>query len=325
MTGTHGEARSSPRRFDLGPRWHRLHGFARPTMRLADDVRKAVIYIGHGDGDAFRSCGTAFLIHHDQAAYLVTAQHVAHGVGNDPYEIRFNRIDGEAVTITVDPTEDTQGWFPWFTHEDATVDLAIMPFNIDLKAPRFDYLYITSDMALTDEWTRREDMGVGMFCYAVGLFRLVQGRKRNLPVVHTGHVALMPSADERIPTEDWRQRGETIEVEGYLVEITNLEGLSGAPVFIRPEMEIREVPFDDGMKRDAQLPQASLFLLGVWTGSWTGPPEPGLDRSPKTRVPVGMGIVVPAARLIELLEAPEVIAHRERWKKAMDDGTAKLD
>ncbi|HEY5722241.1 MAG TPA: hypothetical protein VIT45_07950 [Allosphingosinicella sp.] len=295
-------------------------------MRLADDVRRAVVYLGHGHGEHFVSRGTAFLLHHDEASYLVTAQHVAGKLGDAPFEIRINSKGGEAITITWDSEQDVHGWFPWFTHEDPTVDLAIMPFNIDLKTPGFDYLYLSSEMALDEKWAKSEDIGCGMFCYAVGLFHLMQGQKRNLPVVHTGHVALMPSKDELIPVRDWKNPADIVQVEGYLVEITNLAGLSGAPVFIRPEAEIHKIPFDrDGMMRDVVMPQATLFLLGVWQGSWTGPPDPAMAGRTKLTVPVGMGIVVPAERLSELLDAPEVVAARDHWKKAMDDGTAKMD
>jgi hypothetical protein len=74
-------------------------------------------------------------------------------------------------------------------------------------------------------------IGIGELTYTIGLFRLMSGAMRNLPVVHFGSIAMVP--DERIPVQDWRDRNKTFEVEGYLVETQGLEGLSGSPVFVR--------------------------------------------------------------------------------------------
>lgn len=296
------------RRFDLGPRKHLLRSFARPTMRLADDVRQSVVFIGHGSKTEFKSCGTAFLMRHHGtgAEYLVTARHIAEGLDDDPFSIRINRKDG-AVTIRHDPAlENGDGKFSWIAHTDPAVDLAVMPFNIDLKSAGCDHLFLMSEMAISEEWRLRENIGCGQFCYAVGLFARHQGRMRNLPVVHTGHIALMPSADEPVLVKS-RDRRE-LETVAYLVELSNLSGLSGAPVFVRPDLEIGNITCRDNMLRDALIPQASLFLLGIWQGSWEEPDESG------GRVPVGMGVVTPAERLIEILESDAAVQAREHWQ-----------
>jgi hypothetical protein len=74
------------------------------------------------------------------------------------------------------------------------------------------------------------DVGIGDIAYVVGLFNPVKGKKVNLPLVHTGHIAMLPK-DERIPVVD-RNRRER-EIEGYLVQAHVLDGASGAPIFAR--------------------------------------------------------------------------------------------
>lgn len=81
------------------------------------------------------------------------------------------------------------------------------------------------------------NIGVGNFTYTIGLFRLLSGEKRNLPVCHFGTIAMLPG-DERIPVTDWTDPDgrRRILVEGYLVKSQSLNGLSGSPVFVRPEI-----------------------------------------------------------------------------------------
>src|SRR6185437_1865569 len=77
-------------------------------------------------------------------------------------------------------------------------------------------------------------VGMGDFCYTIGLFRLLSGRKQNLPVVHFGTIArpIFDRDEEPVPIKDWRDPTgrSTILTNAYLVESQSLSGLSGAPV-----------------------------------------------------------------------------------------------
>ena len=77
-----------------------------------------------------------------------------------------------------------------------------------------------------------EEVEVDDLCYTVGLWRVLEGKERNLPIVHTGHLARL-AGEERIPIKDPRQPDGVVLAHGYLVEAQTLSGLSGAPVFIR--------------------------------------------------------------------------------------------
>jgi hypothetical protein len=54
-------------------------------------------------------------------------------------------------------------------------------------------------------------LGVGDFTYTIGLFRLMSGERRNLPIVHFGTVAMVPG-DEKIPVRDWRDKTKRLKV-----------------------------------------------------------------------------------------------------------------
>ena len=105
-----------------------------------------------------------------------------------------------------------------------------MPFDYNLAALGCNVLYIPPDMLVDSNTLRALRIGIGDICYAVGLFRLMAGSRRNLPVIHTGRIALIPE-DERIPVQDWlNPNGPRKHIEGYLVKLQNLKGLSGSPV-----------------------------------------------------------------------------------------------
>jgi hypothetical protein len=154
-----------------------------------------------------------------------------------------------------------------------------------------------------------KDIGPGDLIYIVGLFRLIAGQEKNLPFVHTGHLALIPGS-EKVPIYD-RASQQTILSEVYLVEAQTLDGLSGSPVFVRRGIKVQPI------EETGAWPQAyaAVFLLGVYTGAWDGKPGEILaaDRTIRGefRVPVGVGTVTPAHKILEVLELPEVAAIRD--------------
>lgn len=309
----------------------RLRTYPRP-MRIDDRVKKSVVFFGYPDGapgrGGIRCIGTGFLMAYHRVSYLVTNAHVSRVLGADPFLIRVNRSDGTAENLLVDRAE-------WCDHPDATVDVSITPFFIDIL--KYDCVYLDLGK-MTPERFAVHNIGAGNFTYTVGLFRLLSGEKRNLPVVHTGHIAMMPG-DERIPVRDWTdpKKQKTVLVEGYLVEAQTLSGLSGSPVFVRPEIIIdmaaslrpnQDVP-EHIAKSKALIvgPLDSFMLLGVWQGAWEAKPEEALaaEIGKEVRVSVGMGVVVPYQKIMEVLDLPNVKKHREAVIAGERPHAAELD
>ena len=81
-------------------------------MRLADDARRCVVYIGlEGQAGSFEAAATAFFIKHDGFPYLVTAKHATKPFEYAPFDIRFNLKTGEGTPSHVDNVN-------WFFHPD---------------------------------------------------------------------------------------------------------------------------------------------------------------------------------------------------------------
>ena len=211
----------------------------------------------------------------------------------------------------------------WFYHPDPSVDLALRPIFIDPK-DGYNSIYLGGEsLELTKEDLNKDGIGVGDFTYTIGLFRLMSGEKRNLPTCHFGTIALFPE-DERIPVIDWTDANRTrrISVEGFLVESQSLDGLSGSPVFVRPQtildptktlgLDRRDWRPREG--RSVLWPRVQLRLLGLWSGSWDAPPDEiraaQIGGRGSVKVPLGMGVVVPCYKIVELLELPNVKENR---------------
>jgi hypothetical protein len=258
------------------------------------------MFLGQVAGGKFEAAGTAFFLMHDNMPYLVTARHVAEQLGDDPFWFRVNSMEGDALNCHADPHEWAEHEIQWFFHGDSNIDVAALPFGINLNKAGADYVVLS-----TAEIINPAAIDTGDICSVIGLFSLHQGAGRITPIVHTGNIAMMPDPQEPIPTEGF---GRKWEIEGYLVEISNLQGLSGSPVMVRPTVAL-QVNKDGTQHITAGA--GRVYLLGVWQGSWEG--QSGIGGVRQARVPVGMGIVTPIEKLIEILDSPSCVANRQRW------------
>lgn len=287
------------------------------TMRIADDLRKSVVFFGYSDPSkptGITCVGTGFLLLYKNAPYLVTARHLSHQLGNDPFLLRVNKKDGTAENIHADGVE-------WFEHTDPVVDVAVVHFFAP-STGQIDAVYLDGDeMLASGDVLARENIGVGNCTYTIGLFRLLTGQKRNLPVCHMGSIALLPD-DERIPVVDWTDpnpivsQRRRIHVEAYLIEAQSMGGLSGSPVFVRSEISLDlKGLIRHGENRSPPMicvGRSQVRLLGLWQGAWeASPDEVRAAQSNANVVPVGMGVVVPSTKIIELLERDDVKKRRE--------------
>lgn len=277
------------------------------TVRVSEDARKCTVFLGYEEVTQtrpapFSPVGTGFLVHTGDGGrhgiYLVTAAHVAKKISTDPFDIRHNERNGGGRTDHIDAPV-------WHYHSMASVDIAIMHYDPPYWAdctmfPVWDFV--------DDERLKYYDVGPGDAAYIAGLFHFHSGKSRNLVVVHNGNIALMPT-DEKIPTED----GD--EVEGYLVESQALQGASGSPVYLRPTLEFQA---DARFKKDAGASLAYAegrdYLLGVWIAAWPAKLGNAIaaahGRPTNIWAPVGMGIVIPAKRVCELLLHPDRMQER---------------
>lgn len=267
-------------------------------VALNKDLRKCVAFVGdmtpRDDGaEEFSAGGAAFFVGYDGVCYLVTARHVAEALP-PLFSLRATNNKNEDVLLNGCDAK-------WFYHPDPNVDVAIV-----VGIPK-DVPAIPPELIMNEEKIREKNICLGDEAYIIGLYRLLKQEKKNVPVVHSGNISLMPG-EARIPQRD-RTNNKLIHVDGFLIEAQTLEGLSGSPVFARHAWAWRQGDETAFMFSDP-------YLIGLWSGAWDAPPGSvlSLERPEAKRVPVGMGIAVSSQRLFELLEHDEVVAHRIRRK-----------
>lgn len=286
-------------------------------VRIGENARRSVIFFGVPDHDGgIKYAGTGFLCAQSEDGlhfrYLVTARHVAkalEGYAGTGFFIRANKqVGGGAQEISIDHIE-------WSYHPDETVDLAATPFGFPPMT--FDHIFYDLDNNVFD-YRIPLQVVCGDAVSLVGLFRLHYGKQRNVPIVHSGHVATLPDPNEMVPVRD-RITKKINACEVYLVEAQTLEGLSGSPVFTHAPVELTSIDVADQPEKMHPKAFGPVRLLGIYTGAWDG--EPGTilasDRSlsGSLRVPVGVGTVVPGTKLLELLrDDPKMKILRENSK-----------
>jgi Trypsin-like peptidase domain len=274
-------------------------------VRLADDYRHSVVFLGWPEdatSNRLKPIGTGFFVDMDYGRYIVTAGHVADDfkahrddLDTIPFGIRLNDRDGNGRVDRIDSAQFQ--YHPQYPN----VDVAIMEYEPPEWA---EVAVVPTDVFLSDIKMESKDIGTGDIAYVVGLFWLMSGKQRNLPIVHTGHVAGFP-AGELIPIKD------SAPVLGYLVEANAIKGASGSPVFVRRTLVGEAKQIKDGATVSTWH-HGAAFLLGVWVAAWNERAQIGAIGQ---EIPRGIGIVTPAVYILEVLHLPELRGRREQRRE----------
>jgi hypothetical protein len=329
-------------------------------VRVADDLRKATVFLGYAETDPdgepdIDARATGFFVawvtdatfprteeREQGAIYLVTAKHCAKQLGSH-FVIRYNKLNETpapgARASGIERVDNPD----WVYHPDPTVDVAVMHWGFPRWAdvvPISGRTFIRPGIYWPEDRGEKipevfpdRELGIGDITYVVGLFNPIRKARINLPVVYTGHIALLPE-DYKIDVYD--PEGEN-QVECYLVQAPGMGGLSGAPVFARrsysvygnyrPEEKIP--PRGRGITVPGRM-HGLTGLLGLWSASWADPPDDTLAKYHPTsagrKVPVGFGIVVPSHKIVETLNHPELIkVRRDEYARRTRENAATLD
>jgi hypothetical protein len=168
---------------------------------------------------------------------------------------------------------------------------------------------------------RSKDIGAGNRTYTVGLWRFLQGDKRNQPFVFTGHIGLVPE-DQKVSIESWlpSHKNSHLEVGAYLVEGEPLDGASGSPVFVR--RTLGPWKFSSSGKLKGYV-EGSVWLLGIQSNAWFGKPDETYqikNAVGNVVVPRGVNAVIPSMKINEVLEHPDLKKRREDAMEAKRKG-----
>lgn len=302
-------------------------------VRIPDEILKCVAFVHRrrAMADPPSTTGTAFFVYYGEPSllgmtgYAVTARHVIEKCREDSQDakvlLRTDIREANAEFIESSPKD-------WFFHpSDDTVDVAVLPMSVHKGSP-YLALFRTLDIALfamrqgavaTPTIIAAEGIGHGDEVFIIGLFRNHPGKLRNIPVARIGNIAAMPG--ELVNSQRWHNR----DIEAYLIEARSIGGLSGSPVFVHigavgaaPD----HVPAAPGQANTqvAGRRDGSIFLLGLVHGHWDLhlPDTDSVETDATRRLEInsGMAIVVPATKIIEVLNHPALIEQRRQQDEA---------
>jgi hypothetical protein len=307
------------------PRWY-LTPRKDMGMYVSDEARKCVAYISFqitdGPWAGKNALGTAFFVSlstgrypWQQHVYLVTAAHTLFSPdrpGGQHWKLLINGKDGNLLS---EPPSglDTR----WWRHpaEQDTVDVAVTPWT--LPENQFDYRVVPDDWFMRPEWFKhgtsmlQDPIGLGDEVYLVGLFSGMMPKQRNEPVVRIGNIAMLPR--DPIPSALY---GKQVYMDAYLIEVRSIGGLSGSPVFAEELNTKRQGGRD--------------LLLGLIHGHYDARPGTLLDDAvvddltadavveAQKAIHFGLAVVVPAHKIREVLDHPELVEMRRQRETGAD-------
>src|SRR5262249_28010393 len=125
--------------------------------------------------------------------YFVTAKHVLQPPERTSWfssiHIRLNKRDGGAEVVQV-PIVVSGPKKNVYMHDDASVDLAVIPTLPDEKL--FDYKFLPNEMITTKKDFKDLNIREGAEVFFTGLFSPYVGTRKNSPVVRFGRNEMDP-------------------------------------------------------------------------------------------------------------------------------------
>jgi hypothetical protein len=289
-------------------------------MRVPDQIRNTVLFVRRQSDAVYR--GTAFIVkvpgaNDNDFGFMVTARHVAEKLQGSHYLVRVNKKDGTPVVMYGKPTD------PWWYHptDRDHVDAAVTLFSPDyMNLAQLDVEQIPIGMFADEAVIREHNIGVGDEVFITGLFTEVQETTKNIPIVRTGTVAMIPG--ERIPF------GNSL-IEAYLVESRSIGGLSGSPVFVRETLKSLVYTATGRILDSAGQPlepnqilemqgTGRFYFFGSMIGHWDLPA--GFTTTQAEAVNMGISPVVPAHKIKEIIMQTDLM---EMMKQVDEDMSAK--
>lgn len=274
-------------------------------MQIPPNILKCVVYLGCMRNGKVVPSGTGFLVslkldNENLAFYLVTAKHVVKQIEHHAEDrkvwvrINFKTTGAEWVATT-----------PWLFHPgDALVDVAVSFLTFNLF--EVDHLVIHPDAFLSDDLLVRFKVGPGDDLFMVGLFANHYGSKKNLPIVRVGTIAALP--EDKVSTQDG-------DMDVILIESRSIGGLSGSPVFLHLSGSRTlngKVVFQNG---------STVRLLGLVHGHFEKMAKRddyvSVDSFKDETFNMGIAMVVPMGRILEVLNQPLLAEAREKLKEAL--------
>lgn len=279
-----------------------VYGDPRNLLRIPDEIRQSVCFIGTEDASGHVSLGGTVVVAsvplgrpYRFASYLITGRHCVAkaSASGDKIVLRVNgRKEGVQV---VDISKLT-----WDYPDNAASDIAVSEligdgYKADLKVYPID-----AAMILTQDESERVQLGLGEELICIGLFHHRQGDRRNIPIARFGNIAALP---EEPLIDEW----SGLEYDAFLAEIRSIGGLSGSPVFAR-------LPAGRKDSNGTIVNTPQWFWLGVVRGHWT---DPQVVSAEQQMMNTGIALVTPAWEALELLDRGDFVKERKEAEQTI--------
>jgi hypothetical protein len=287
-------------------------------MHVPSQALRSVIFIGSKDDDGkFKPRATGFLVYShsrgDQIPFghLVTAKHAIEGMLTAGMAVycRVNLIGGGS---SVESLTSIEKW--WFCPDDEfgrSSDIAVAFLELDLNRVDHDYIPIPEYAFEETSGYTKQRPRLGDEVFTIGLFVSHFGKSRNRPIVRIGNVAAMPEEPVFVPKGGY--------IDAYLIEARSISGLNGSPVFVNvPESEnlvgyLRDPRFRGDPEAINWQRYHFLGLISAHFDLERLNEDTVVEDADKSRgINAGIGIVVPATKVIETLYQPEFKKLREK-------------
>jgi hypothetical protein len=291
-------------------------------MRVPDGIRKTVLFVGIDGPNGPEYRGTAYIVavpgghgaittetDGDRTTtirypytFLVTARHVAEKLEGRDFHLRVNKQDGTIAVIR--DHAHTRWWY--HPTEKKYVDAAVTNFA-PMERPELDIEPVPIGMFADEAIIEEHNIGVGDEVFITGLFTKVVETTRNIPIVRTGTVAMIPG--EKIPF------GKDL-IEAYLIESRSIGGLSGSPVFVRETLRMEVFTASGRILDSASKPlppnqileiqgTGQFYFFGSVIGHWDLPRSATITESEALNM--GISPIVPAHKIREIIQQQEIL------------------
>jgi hypothetical protein len=273
-------------------------------MRVPDFMLKCVGFVAEyvvspvPSAESFDLEGTGFFVNIPSSVrpannyfVFVTAKHIAKSLQDRLTVVTVNQKGGGIAVL-----EDTDD--KWYLHPDESVDVAVMAFT---PTPNLDIKSIPLEMFLDKASIEGKQIGIGDEVYMPGLFTYVASERRNAPILRHGNIAMI--TDEPIQVDAGF-------AEVYLIEARSIGGMSGSPVFVRNTMSLKN---KTGQTLHGVSGESSLLGLvhGHWDVKESEINEPSFVHDRKRGVNLGIAVVVPASKILEVINHPGLVHMRD--------------
>jgi hypothetical protein len=277
-----------------------------------------VVYLLRGPKNNKQVVGTGFFLAvpmprdgapDARALYLITAKHVAAGLGAT-FWMRANLHTGKSRDTECDGTQWIQ--HPEWSKKNPIDVVALLIREHDL-AVNFNAQNV--EPFVVDDPVRF-GISLGDEAVILGHFGLLPGEKRNTPLARFGTIAMFP--DDKVWVKITEKESRQLYL--YLLEVHSLSGMSGCPVFVYQRFTVM-----DGLGRTTMSAIGGPVLLGLMRGHWPVPKKekPKLGASGKD-LNLGISLVVPGKQILETIMRKEAVIEREEWlDRLIERGNAK--